>query len=109
MSPDHEGACDQPDDPKKAVKRREQNRLAKKRSREKKKHDQVRNEGKAEEEREQEGGDQFARMWGMLDQQDRITSELKVGISERGGLIAQRDELISGLKCLNTGLNKWAV
>jgi len=49
MNRDEEGACDQPGDPKKAEKRREQNRLAKKRSREKKKHDQVRNEGKAEE------------------------------------------------------------
>jgi hypothetical protein len=72
MNPDEEEACDQPGDPKKAEKRREQNRLAKKRSREKKKHDQVRNVGKAEEEKEREGGDQLARTWGMLDQQDRI-------------------------------------
>jgi hypothetical protein len=41
MDRDEEGACDQPGDPKQAEKRREQNRLAKKRSREKKKHDQV--------------------------------------------------------------------
>jgi hypothetical protein len=59
MSPDHEGGCDQPDDPKKVAKRREQNRLAKKRPREKQRQrqDQVRNEGKAGEEKEQERGD----------------------------------------------------
>jgi hypothetical protein len=34
MNPDHEEACDQPDDPKKVAKRREQNRLVKKHSRE---------------------------------------------------------------------------
>jgi hypothetical protein len=39
MDPDYEEARDQPDDPK--------NRLAKRRSREKRKHDQVRNEGNA--------------------------------------------------------------
>jgi hypothetical protein len=57
MGRDEEEACDQPGDLKKLEKCREQNRLAKKRSREKKKHDQVgvRNEGKAEEEKEQEG------------------------------------------------------
>ena len=69
LGPDHEGGGGQSDYPKKVAKRREQNRLAKKRSREKQKHDQVRNEGKAEEEKEEEGGDQLARTWGMLDQQ----------------------------------------
>jgi hypothetical protein len=50
VNPDHEEAFDQPDDPKQVVaKRREQNRLAKLRSREKKKQDQVRNEWKEEE------------------------------------------------------------
>jgi hypothetical protein len=48
-----------------------------------------------EEEKEQEGGEQFARMWGMLDQQDRILSKLEMGIAERDGLIAERDELIA--------------
>jgi hypothetical protein len=56
MNRDEEGACDQPGDPKKVEKRREQNRLAKKRSRAKQKQDQVRNEGKAGEEKEQEVG-----------------------------------------------------
>jgi hypothetical protein len=55
MNPDHAEARDQPDDPKEVAKRREQNRLAKKRSREKKRQDQVRNEGKAEEERNKRG------------------------------------------------------
>ena len=98
MNPDHKEARDQPDDSKKVAKRKEQNRLAKKRSREKKKHDQVRNEGKAEEEKEQEGGDQFARTWGMLDQQkgisdqqDRIITELELQQA------AQREEQIRGL------------
>ena len=60
----------------------EQVRLAKKRSREKKqKQDQVRNEGKAEEEKEQEGGDQFARStWGIANQQDRIISKLEMDL-----------------------------
>jgi hypothetical protein len=66
MNPDHEEARDQPDDPKKVAKRREQNRLAKQRPREKKKHGQVRNEGNEREEKEQEGGDQFARTWGVV-------------------------------------------
>jgi hypothetical protein len=56
MGRDEEEACDQPGDLKKLEQRREQTGLAKKRSREKKKHDQVRNEGKAEEEKEREGG-----------------------------------------------------
>ena len=95
MSPDHEGGCDQPDDPKKAAKRREQNRLAKRRSREKQKQDQVRNEGRAEEEKEQEGGDQLARIWGIANQQDRIISKLEVGIARLDGLVAGQGELIS--------------
>ena len=99
MDRDEEGACDQPGDPKKAEKRREQNRLAKKRSREKKKHDQVRNEGKAEEEKEREEVYQFARTWGMLDQQDRIISELELQA-------AQREEQIRGLERQNKGLNE---
>jgi hypothetical protein len=72
------------------AKRREHNRLAKKRSREKQKQkqDQVRNEGKAEEEKEQEGGDQFARAWGIANQQDRIISKLEMGIERRDGLVA---------------------
>jgi hypothetical protein len=41
MDRDEEGACDQPGDPKEVEKRREQNRLAKKRSREKQKQDQA--------------------------------------------------------------------
>ena len=84
MNPDHEGGCYQPDDPKEVAKRREQNRLAmhnKKRSREKQRQDQVRNEGKAEEEKEQEGGDQFARStWGIANQQDRIISKLEMDL-----------------------------
>jgi hypothetical protein len=49
-----------------------------------------------EEEKEQEGGGHFAiRMWGMLDQQDRIISKLEMSIAERDGLIAERDELIA--------------
>jgi hypothetical protein len=75
---------------------RGQNRLAAKRSREKRKHDQVRNEGNAGEEKEQEGGGQFARIWGMLDQQNGITSGLKLVIAEQKGAIAERDEPISG-------------
>ena len=69
------------------------------RPREKKKHDQVRNEGKAEEEKEQEGGDQFARTWGMLDQQDRIISELE-------SQAAQREEQIRGLERQNMRLDE---
>jgi hypothetical protein len=45
----------------------------------------------------------------MLDQQDRITSELlKMDIAERDGLVAgqTQGELISGLSSLNTGLNE---
>jgi hypothetical protein len=99
MGRDEEGACDQPGDLKKLEKRREQNRLAKKRSREKKKHDQVRNEGKTEEEKTREGGDQFARTWGMLDQQDRIISELE-------SQAAQREEQIRGLERQNMRLNE---
>jgi hypothetical protein len=82
MNPDHEEACDQPGDPKEVAKRKEQNRLAKRRSREKKKQDQVRNEGKAEEEKEQKGGDQFVRTWGIIaNQQNNLTSELKMDIA----------------------------
>jgi hypothetical protein len=92
MKPDEEEACYQPGDPKKAEQRREQNRLAKKRSREKKKHDQVRNEGKAEEEKEREGGDQFARLWGMLDQQDRIISARELQAAQWELQAAQREE-----------------
>ena len=106
MNPDEEEARDQLGDPKKVEKRREQNRLAKRRSREKKKHDQVRNEGKAEEEKEQEGGDQFARTWGMLDQQkgisdqqDRITSELELQAT-------QREEQIRGQERQNMRLDE---
>jgi hypothetical protein len=106
MNRDEEGACDQPGDPKKAEKRREQNRLAKKRSREKKKHDQVRNEGKAEEEKEREEVYQFARTWryidqqdGMLDQQDGIISKLELQA-------AQREEQIKGLERQNMRLNE---
>jgi hypothetical protein len=47
------------------------------------------------EEKEQEGGDQFARTWGMLDQQDRIISELEMGIARRDGLVAGQGELKS--------------
>jgi hypothetical protein len=72
MGRGEEEACDQPGDPKEVEKRREQNRLAKKRSREEKKQDQVRNEGKAEEEKEQEGGDQFARTLGDCDSTEEL-------------------------------------
>ena len=106
MDRDEEGACDQPGDLKKLEKRREQNRLAKKRSREKKKHDQVRNEGKAEEEKEQEGGDQFARTWGMLDQQKGISDQQDRIISELELQAAQREEQIRGLERQNMRLNE---
>jgi hypothetical protein len=53
-----------------------------------------------------ERGDQLARMWGMLDQQNTIISKLKTGIAERDGLVAGQGELISGLEFLNKGLNK---
>ena len=106
MNPDEEEARDRPGDPKKAEKRREQNRLAKKRSREKKKHDQVRNEGKAEEEKEREGGDQFARTWGMLDQQDRIISELESQAAQREEQIRGLERQIRGLERQNMRLNE---
>ena len=106
MDRDEEGACDQPGDPKKAEKRREQNRLAKKRSREKQKHDQVRNEGKSEEEKEKEGGDQFARTWGMLDQQKGISDQQDRIISELELQAAQREEQIRGLERQNMRLNE---
>jgi hypothetical protein len=49
--------CDQPGDPKRVAKRREQSRLAKRHSRQKKKHDdQVTREGKEKEVKGQEGG-----------------------------------------------------
>jgi hypothetical protein len=102
-----EEACDQPGDLKKLEKRREQNRLAKKRSREKKKHDQVRNEGKAEEEKEQEGGGQFARTWEMLDQQKGISDQQDRIISELELQAAQREqEQIRGLERQNMRLNE---
>jgi hypothetical protein len=92
--------------PKKAAKRREQNRLAKKRSREKQKHDQVRNEGKAEEKKEEEGGDQLARTWGMLDQQKGISDQQDRIISKLELQAAQREEYIRGLERQNKGLNE---
>ena len=99
MDRDEEEACDQPGDPKEVEKRREQNRLAKKRSREKKKHDQVRNEGKAEEEKEREEVYQFARIWRYIDQQDRIISKLE-------SQAAQREEQIRGLERQNMRLDE---
>jgi uncharacterized coiled-coil protein SlyX len=113
MNRDEEGACDQPGDPKKAEKRREQNRLAKKRSREKKKHDQVRNEGKAEEEKEREEVYQFARIWRYIDQQDRIISKLESQAAQQDRIIsklesqaAQREEQIRGLERQNMRLDE---
>jgi uncharacterized coiled-coil protein SlyX len=113
MDRDEEGACDQPGDPKKAEKRREQNRLAKKRSREKKKHDQVRNEGKAEEEKEREEVYQFARIWRYIDQQDRLISKLESHAAQQDRIIstlesqaAQREEQIRGLERQNMRLDE---
>jgi hypothetical protein len=44
--------------------------------------------------------------WGVVNQQNNFISELKMGIAERDGLVARQEELISGLKFLNKGLNE---
>jgi hypothetical protein len=97
-------------DPKKVAKRREQNGLAARRSREKRKHDQVRNEVKTEEEKEPKrgrgGGGQFARIWGVVNQQNDFISELEMGIAKRDGLVARHEGHISGLRLLTKGLNE---
>jgi hypothetical protein len=115
MTPDHEEARDQLGDSK--AQRTERTGGAAL-PMEKRKHDQIRNEGNTGEEREHERVEEISfapRTWGLLDQQDDrtrqndIISGQKVVIAEQKGGIAGRDELISGLQLLNKGLTKWAL